>query len=525
LTSEEAFRAYTTNTSVGTGTIAFSFVDLATTKAIWDDALVRIRWEYAATTTPEAIRIDPFVPSIAVGAPLPTGTTAGGDGFWVGRETGVYKFRIGDPNGTRLQWNSAVLGLYDSSDTLTIALDGSGNSYFAGPMTIGSSGGIWQGTGTFSSPTTGIKLWNDGGVGRIASYASSTLQVGFDTSGNLTAGGGTVRLNANGLQIRGTNYALPYLEVTTQPNRLSFYDSGGSTLLGYIAGQTVTDQSEGLIISGGTDDDALFIYNSLDHKWRATNDILIEPNTGDGSGFVTVSGSITLAKGLRIGNEEQSINIGQFLSDVQGAANYQAVLLMDTTDVAHGMTAIAHTSTYGRLGKDSDTNGVLLIDGFGEAGNAINLHGYATTENTGKSTGSTGGVNINAFLKSGTGGGSYGSTGNIFVVRNNSQAQMILAGNGDLHVNGSGSLSTYDDFEDAELIRAADLTLAGQIDAVFGEMVRYGRADLEAAGLISSDNFVNVTGMQRLLMGNAWQQHERIRALETRIQELESERT
>jgi hypothetical protein len=41
-----------------------------------------------------------------------------------------------------------------------IVLDVDGSAYFGGAMTIGASGGIWQGTGSFASPTTGLKIYN-----------------------------------------------------------------------------------------------------------------------------------------------------------------------------------------------------------------------------------------------------------------------------------------------------------------------------------------------------------------------------
>lgn len=63
-------------------------------------------------------------------------------------------------------------------------------------------GGIWQGSaGTFLAPGTGLKIWNDGGVGRIATYSGTVEQVSFNTSGQLVAGAGNVRLDANGLTI------------------------------------------------------------------------------------------------------------------------------------------------------------------------------------------------------------------------------------------------------------------------------------------------------------------------------------
>jgi hypothetical protein len=72
---------------------------------------------------------------------------------------------------------------------------------FAGAVTIGTGGGIYQGTGTFASPTTGLKIWNDSGVGRIGGYNAGALQWYAGTDGKLYAGGGAVTLDADGLNI------------------------------------------------------------------------------------------------------------------------------------------------------------------------------------------------------------------------------------------------------------------------------------------------------------------------------------
>jgi hypothetical protein len=71
----------------------------------------------------------------------------------------------------------------------------------SGFLTIGAAGGIYQGTGTAASPTTGLKLWNDGGVGRIVGYNATVEQAGFGTDGKLYAGAGNVVLDATGISL------------------------------------------------------------------------------------------------------------------------------------------------------------------------------------------------------------------------------------------------------------------------------------------------------------------------------------
>jgi hypothetical protein len=98
---------------------------------------------------------------------------------------------VDDTNGLRIMDNT----------TVKFQVDGSGNMDLTGVMSIGTSGGIYQGTGTFAAPTTGLKIWNDTGVGRIAGYSAGVIQWYANTDGKLYAGGGDVLLDAGGLKL------------------------------------------------------------------------------------------------------------------------------------------------------------------------------------------------------------------------------------------------------------------------------------------------------------------------------------
>ena len=114
--------------------------------------------------------------------------------------------RIMNGSTVRLQLNSTGnLKINNASGTNVIALDSDGTSYFAGAMTLGTSGGIYQGSGTFASPTTGLKLWNDTGVGRIGGYNTGTLQWYGSTDGKLYFGAGEGVLSADGIRVEANN--------------------------------------------------------------------------------------------------------------------------------------------------------------------------------------------------------------------------------------------------------------------------------------------------------------------------------
>ena len=178
--------------------------DAAATKAKWDGAKLRLRWEYDIAANQEAIRLDPSVPSLAIGNPLPSSLEGGGDGFWVGRDvTNQYKFRLGKAGGQALRWDSYDLFIRDKYGNRVIEFTAAGDSRFAGAMTIGPNGGIWQGTGgSFAAPRGGLKIWNANGVGRFETYdTGGNVQISFDSTGRLTAGNNNVILDKDGMAI------------------------------------------------------------------------------------------------------------------------------------------------------------------------------------------------------------------------------------------------------------------------------------------------------------------------------------
>jgi hypothetical protein len=269
LTGEELLATLASNvTTTVTKTMR---ADAAATQTQWNGARLRLRWDYSINSAKEAIRLDPQIPSIAVGMGLPMGTASGGAGFWAGAEGGEYKARIGDPAGARLVYDGNAVRLFSGLTGMAIALDpaaqsialgsplptgtqsggpgfwvgslgggayglriggaylggpqllydgtsgalsfrrtngeavitlaGNGDAYLAGVVTLGAAGALFQGVGLPTAPTSGLRIWRDGNVGRLATYSGGVEQVGFDTTGRLSAGAGAIKLDAAGLHV------------------------------------------------------------------------------------------------------------------------------------------------------------------------------------------------------------------------------------------------------------------------------------------------------------------------------------
>ena len=85
-------------------------------------------------------------------------------------------------------------------------------------------------------------------------------------------------------------------------------------------------------------------------------------------------------------------------------------------------------------------------------------------------------------------------------------------------------------FEDAQMVRALDLSHGrGVIESKFDKFVKYNSAKLIELDLIGQDpdgspnNFVNVTGLQRLHNGAIWQQYEKHNQLLEAVYDLAKE--
>jgi len=117
---------------------------------------------------------------------------------------------IGRSGTNRITLTSAgVLAVNDSGGAAVFTFDASAGAEFTKPLTLGTSGGIYQGTGTFGTPTTGLKISNSSGVGTITGYNTGVAQWYGSTDGRLYAGAGEVALDSGGVKMVAGSSATP----------------------------------------------------------------------------------------------------------------------------------------------------------------------------------------------------------------------------------------------------------------------------------------------------------------------------
>ena len=215
-------------------------------------------------------------------------------------------------------------------------------------------------------------------------------------------------------------------------------------------------------------------------------------------------------------------------------ANDAQILSFKSSDIAHGITSgsgnNAETDTYGSIKKVDSNNGGCKLSGFTEGSSvmAIELFGYTTTPDSAFSVSSQGIVQVRAVEKSGSSYTGVGNDDNMFAVKNDGSTKFIVRGDGDIGYDGGAS--AYDEYEDAHLARALDLSHGkGVIDSKFDKFVSYNHEDLAKAGLVGREkdgtpnHFINITGFQRLHNGAIWQQYEKHQRLAEAVYEMAKE--
>ena len=200
--------------------------------------------------------------------------------------------------------------------------------------------------------------------------------------------------------------------------------------------------------------------------------------------------------------------------------NDDYLLTGKSSDISHAMTNEAEADTYWAVGKLNGTNGGAYIRGFGTSAAGVVIEGNPTSGNTSKSTAAGGAVQIRAAKSNGgVGVGAMGTDENILTVYDNTTARLVVDKEGDLHYDGGTNANAWDEFDDVGLIRLAQKELfRGVIDSEFDRLIAANREQLAAGGVVTFNadghHFINMSAMQRLIMGATWQLHERIATLE-----------
>lgn len=242
-----------------------------------------------------------------------------------------------------------------------------GSLHMDGVIDIEPTGGIYQGSGTFAAPTTGVKLFNSGGVGKLSGYNTGVEQITLDTDGKLKAGAGVVVLDANGVGITGPafSYGLYNASPVTTPrvNMVQWSKSSGSqaaSILGSASSQLLllADKITLAIPLSASASYGLNLQANGAHSMTADT---FGVNFGGASGdnAITVQTHATNKGSVSVHGTFNSVRSG-------GSARFA----MDTTTEGSAIS-LANNATATPFGNSNNFGGLILINetsAFGSPG-------------------------------------------------------------------------------------------------------------------------------------------------------------
>jgi len=285
--------------------------------------------------------------------------------------------------------------------------------------------------------------------------------------------------------------------------------------------------SDGNIVFGDSGDDDIGMLK-YDHS---VNDLRIFVNAAE---RVRITGDAGLSTAA-----ETAPDTGPHGICIQGAGDNGNFITFKGDAVAHSFTSIAEADTFVQMAKYDNGQGGLRLRAFTEEHQAINLIAYidASDARNGEATNQGGAIGLQAYGDTGTGAEALGADDNIFTVASAALNQFIVKGDGELFSNQSATVGTYDNYDDAQLVRAYDLSrgkeMKGLINSKFDKFIKYNQKDLMDARLIGRvkdekgdyqpTDFVNLTGMSRLHNGAIWQQYEKHERLLEAVYDLAKE--
>lgn len=208
--------------------------------------------------------------------------------------------------------------------------------------------------------------------------------------------------------------------------------------------------------------------------------------------------------------------------NINQGANDDDIFSLQSSDVAHGITDFADTSTYFSVRKTSGTTGGANLRGLGESSNGLRFDAYINAATTTKSNASVGPIILSGKHKAagGTGVvtiGSISANSNLVTVDDNGTTRFILDVDGDSHQDVGTAWTNFDDFDDPILLTDLSVAVSRANDPIkerFGEFVRYNRAELERIRLVTFNenghHFVNMSRLTMLHTGAIRQINERM---------------
>ena len=120
---------------------------------------------------------------------------------------------------------------------------------------------------------------------------------------------------------------------------------------------------------------------------------------------------------------------------INQAGNDNQIIAFKSSDVAHGVTTLMETDTFGSVQKLVAASGGMYMHGVTAGNEAFLIRGVVTTEDATRTTAAVAPVELTASLKSGTTTTTMSADRNLAVITNNGTTQFIFDSDGSGHAN------------------------------------------------------------------------------------------
>jgi len=266
--------------------------------------------------------------------------------------------------------------------------------------------------------------------------------------------------------------------------------------------------------------------------------------------------------------EQATANGGKFLfNDTANGTNSAGITInqkgaddeiisLKSSDVTTGLGnfAATETDTFGSIRKVEGVGGLYIagMKPHNYGTNALMLEGFADGNglSTTKTSSGVGGINI---VYNGHNGSNAGDTlqanGNVLSVRGNiisgtHRTLLIVDEDGDLFVDGSTTVTAFDAWDDAALLRSYELWREGETEGKLSDQMlksrfdenKYTKEQLGLTKLIqvipdetwaptgpdTEQSLVNTGALARITTGAIWQNHEMLDAIIETMEERDS---
>lgn len=212
----------------------------------------------------------------------------------------------------------------------------------------------------------------------------------------------------------------------------------------------------------------------------------------------------------------------------QGAFDDE-ILSLRSSDIAHGITTLANTETFGTFKKYSATVGGVNFTGYSESTVGVGVRGIVTTEDSTRSTAAVAPVMIEGLKKSGTTSAAMSANVNVMVITDGTNARFIFDSDGDSHQDVGVAWTNYSTHDDPGLLTNLSVLVSKPNDPIrgmFGEILEESRQELIDLKLVKFNedghHFVNMSKLLMLTVGAAMQNARKLAAMDLEMKRLQS---